>query len=429
VDDLAHVWCEWAEMELRHKKHEEALKLMYQATTPPAGTRVAYSDETATVQSRLYKNLKLWSFYADLEESFGTFKTCKSVYDRIIDLKIATPQIIMNYGLFLEENNYFEEAFRAYEKGIALFRWPHVYDLWNTYLSKFLDRYGGEKVERARDLFEQCLEHVPAEFAKNFYLLYAKLEEKHGGARRSMNIYERACKAVEKKEQYQMYNIYIQKAAALYGVTKTRPIFETAMESLPDTDARQMGMRFAELETKLGEIDRARAIYAHTSQICDPRVSQDFWAAWKDFEVRHGNEDTIREMLRVKRSIQAMYNTQFTAHLIAQQTQQGKRADQALIEQLQQNMETEAAGGEAPVEDGVAVKAPPPRRPDQVAFVRGDTLLQPQQADGPVANPDEIALDEDESDDDNDEQEEMEVEKQHVPSQVFGNLRKDDEDD
>src|SRR5690348_16795659 len=124
---------------------------MYMATTPPSGPKAAYSDETATVQSRLFKNLKLWSFYADLEESFGTFKTCKAVYDRIIDLKIATPQIIMNYGLFLEENQYFEEAFKAYEKGISLFRWPHVYDLWNTYLTKFLDRYGGDKLERARD--------------------------------------------------------------------------------------------------------------------------------------------------------------------------------------------------------------------------------------------------------------------------------------
>jgi pre-mRNA-splicing factor SYF1 len=69
-----------------------------------------------------------------------------------------------------------------------------------------------------------------------------------------------------------MFNIYIQKAASLYGVTKTRPIFEAALEALSDSDARQMGIRFAELETKLGEIDRARAIFAHTSQICDPRV-------------------------------------------------------------------------------------------------------------------------------------------------------------
>jgi pre-mRNA-splicing factor SYF1 len=275
-----------------------------------------------------------------------------------------------------------------------------------------LERYGGEKIERARDLFEQCLESVPPQFAKNFYLLYAKLEEEHGGARRAMNIYEKATTAVDKKDQYQMFNIYIQKAAALYGVTKTRPIFEAAMETLSDSDARQMGIRFAELETKLGEIDRARAIYAHTSQICDPRVSQEFWAAWKDFEVRHGNEDTIREMLRVKRSIQAMYNTQFTAHLIAQQNQQGMQA-------LEATLDTQVAA-----EDTNIMKPPPPKRPDQVTFVRGDTLLQPQQAEEKVVNPDEINLDEDEeSEGEKEEEEDMEVEKVEIPSEVFGSLK------
>ena len=31
---------------------------------------------------------------------------------------------------------------------------------------------------------------------------------------------------------------------------------------------------------------------------------------WHDFEVQHGNEDTFREMLRIKRSVQAQFNTQ-----------------------------------------------------------------------------------------------------------------------
>jgi len=35
-----------------------------------------------------------------------------------------------------------------------------------------------------------------------------------------------------------------------------------------------------------------------------------FWKEWHDFEVRHGNEDTFREMLRIKRSVQAQFNTQ-----------------------------------------------------------------------------------------------------------------------
>lgn len=51
--------------------------------------------------------------YADLEESFGTFKTTRAVYDRILDLRIATPLIVLNYALFLEENNYFEDAFKV----------------------------------------------------------------------------------------------------------------------------------------------------------------------------------------------------------------------------------------------------------------------------------------------------------------------------
>ena len=71
----------------------------------------------------------------------------------------------------------------------------------------------------------------------------------------------------------QMYNIYIKRAAEIYGVTQTRAIYEKAISTLPEDPARQMCMRFADLETKLGEIDRARAVYAHASQICDPRVS------------------------------------------------------------------------------------------------------------------------------------------------------------
>lgn len=74
---------------------------MKRATVPPPH-KVAYNDESEPVQRRLYKSLKLWSMYADLEECMGTFKSCKAVYDRIIDLRIATPQIIINYGMFLQ---------------------------------------------------------------------------------------------------------------------------------------------------------------------------------------------------------------------------------------------------------------------------------------------------------------------------------------
>ena len=107
---------------------------------------------------------------------------------------LVTPVMqVINYSSFLEERNYFEESFKAFEKGIAAFNFPYskvsqmrsltcipivslrisprilivaVQDLWSIYLEKFTKRYGGAKLERARDLFEQVLEKCPAENAK-----------------------------------------------------------------------------------------------------------------------------------------------------------------------------------------------------------------------------------------------------------------------
>lgn len=68
-----------------------------------------------------------------------------------------------------------------------------------------------------------------------------------------------------------------------------------------------MCLKFAEMERRLGEIDRARAIYGHASQFCDPRTNAPFWQKWELFEVNHGNDDTFGEMIRIKRSVQAQY--------------------------------------------------------------------------------------------------------------------------
>lgn len=415
VDDLASVWCKWAEMEIRHGNYSEAVKLMHRATVMPS-RKVAYHDEAETVQMRLYKSLKVWSMYADLEESFGTFKTCKAVYDNIIDLKIATPQIIINYGLFLEEQNYFEEAFRAYEKGIALFKWPNVYDIWNTYLTKFLGRYGGTKLERTRDLFEQCLEHCPRKYAKAFYLLYAKLEEEHGLARRAMDVYEKATSGVPDEEMFEMFNIYIKKAAEIDGVPKTREIYVKAIGELSDENSREMSLRFAEMETKLGEVDRARAIYVHCSEICDPRVTSHFWQVWKEFEVRHGNEDTMREMLRIKRSVQARYNTQvnmMSAQMLNSATTQTPEATIDAMRLLDSHA--------AIVESTTAAAAAAPK--DTINFVRGAT--EGGNKNTQVHNPDEIDvnMDDDSEEDEEEAEEDIPITKQEIPAEVFGGLK------
>lgn len=120
-----------------------------------------------------------------------------------------------------------------------------------------------------------------------------------------------------------MFTIYIAKAASNYGLPATRPIYERAIEILPPKQTAEMCLRFAALERKLGEIDRARAVYAHASQFCDPRTQPAFWQAWNAFEIDTGSEDTFREMLRIKRSVQAQFNTE--ASYIAAQTISAKQ--------------------------------------------------------------------------------------------------------
>lgn len=144
---------------------------------------------------------------------------------------------------------------------------------------------------------------------KPLYLQYAKLEEDFGLAKRAMRVYDQATKAVPAPEKLGMYEIYIARAAEIFGVPKTREIYEQAIESgLPDKDVKTMCLKYAELEKSLGEIDRSRALYKHASQFADPRSDPDFWEKWHNFEVLHGNEDTFREMLRVKRSVSASYS-------------------------------------------------------------------------------------------------------------------------
>ncbi|KAJ5492281.1 RNA-processing protein HAT helix [Penicillium expansum] len=316
VAELAETWCEWAEMELRAENFDKAVNIMAKATQAPKKSTVDYFDETLSPQQRIHKSWKLWSFYVDLVESVSSLDETKKVYERIFELRIATPQTVVNYANLLEENKYFEESFKVYERGLDLFMYPVAFELWNLYLTKAVDRQIG--IERLRDLFEQALEDCPP-------------KEERGLARHAMRIYERATRAVSDEDRFEMFEFYITKSASNFGLTSTRPIYERAIAALPDQEAKEMCLKFAEMERRLGEIDRARAIYGHASQFCDPRTNAPFWQKWELFEVNHGNDDTFGEMLRIKRSVQAQYNTDvnfIASQAIARSQQQLQTGEQ-----------------------------------------------------------------------------------------------------
>jgi pre-mRNA-splicing factor SYF1 len=136
MDDLASIWCERAELEIRRGDYEAARRLMEQATDDWVPTSSAAAQQRPgsernlsardTVRVKLHKNARIWSLYLDLEESLGTTESVRRAYDRAISLKVATPKMILTYAELLEERAHFEDAFKAYEQGVSQFPWPHV---------------------------------------------------------------------------------------------------------------------------------------------------------------------------------------------------------------------------------------------------------------------------------------------------------------
>ena len=200
-----------------------------------------------------------------------------------------------------------------------------------------------------------------------------------------------------------MFTIYIAKATENYGLPATRSIYERALEGwwsfylvfaaslpitllvLPDRQTAEMSLRFAALERKLGEIDRARAIYAHASQFCDPRVNPKFWAEWNTFEIETGSEDTFREMLRIKRSVQAQFNTE-ASYLAAQ----AMAARQGASEQEDSVPQDAMAAAEKQANGGAKGPAFVSATKTALPKATAESNVEPQ-----PANADEIHIDED----------------------------------
>ncbi len=442
VDELVDIWVCLSDMEMRHDNFPEALNVLRKATTETpeaaAARRAAKLSGglTGTTGStlpphllRVHRHQRLWNLYLDLEESLGTFDTTKAAYEKAMQIRVASPQNVINFASFLEEHGYFEESFRAFEKGIALFKHPHVAPLWLKYLEKFVERYAGRKLERARDLFEEALVDLPDVSAAEFYIRYSKLEEEYGLARKASEVLSRACEVVPEKERLDMWRLHIKKVGQFFGVAETRTVYQNGVESLQDDDARELCLEFASTEGALSEIDRARAIFVHGSQFADPRRHEGYWAQWHAFEEAHGNENTFREMLRIKRSVEMSFST--VNYPAAEILAVGEKpimsdAEVARLEAAQVNASKRGGvlGTKRNAEEGGAAETEMEALERQAERIRQAAVAT--RDDVPAiaeTNPEEIDLDDAlEEDEEGNEEDNVDISQKAVPAAVYGGL-------
>ena len=148
-------------------------------------------------------------------------------------------------------------------------------------------------------------------------------------------------------------------------------------------------------------------------------MTNNFWQTWKEFEVNHGNTDSKREMLRIKRSVQALYNTQvnmMSAQMLNESISSNPTLDgMTLLDNAASNngmtgihkikliKYTFLLINYIYIINAVAEKARPK---EMINFVRGVTEGG-NKGEAKVSNPDEIDLDmeNNESDEENNENE------------------------
>jgi pre-mRNA-splicing factor SYF1 len=197
---------------------------------------------------------------------------------------------------------------------------------------------------------------------------------------------------------------------------------------------KDMCLRFAAMEALHGETERARAIYVHASTYCDPRTAKAFWKTWQDFEVEHGNEESFREMLRIKRSVATSFSS----------------ANYAVEELLQQASGTTAVAAAPALMDAAAAgeDAPAAANPAAASLAgskrtAAQALLPSMRAvpvaGGPssaagalaggssAANPDEIDLDDEDAAPVGEMIPDVDVQQRTVPAAVFGGISADAE--
>lgn len=342
ADDVAALWCSWAEMEVRCGNPKAALRVMQRAVAPASsgqkrrifGQQATEADaETASLasasvlsggaasrsgsagtavgvpsqQALAFRSARSWALLLDLEEAVGTPETVAAAYDRALELGVATPRMVLSFADWLAGQGYHERSFRAFERGLAAFPWPQAGEIWAAYLSRFVERYKGTKLERTRALFQEALAAAPPEQCKDMWLLLVAFEERYGSVRGCLSSLDRASKQVAPADRAVVYRRWAAKAEEFYGVVAARQVWEEAADAVAAADAADICLHFASLEARMGEFDRARAIFSHGAQFAGGKdaSARQLWDAWKQLELDHGTRESFRAMAMRRREVDA----------------------------------------------------------------------------------------------------------------------------
>lgn len=203
-----------------------------------------------------------------------------------------------DYLRLIESEGDAETIRETYERAIANVPPSKDKSLWRRYIYLWINYALYEEIEaqneeRTRQVYKTCLEVIPHKtftFSK-IWLMYAQFEVRHKNlttARKALG------QAIGMCPRDKLFRGYIELEIQLREFDRCRILYQKFLEFGPENCITWM--KFAELETLLGDIDRARAIFELAINQNRLDMPELLWKAYIDFEVNQGENERARQL-------------------------------------------------------------------------------------------------------------------------------------
>lgn len=220
----------------------------------------------------------------------------KFQYEQEIEQNPLNYDAWYDYIKIIESEENIELIRETYEKAIANVPLSKEKQYWRRYIYLWIkyaifEELKCEDYDRTRQVYKVCLDVIPHKlftFAK-IWLMFAKFEIRQKNLSASRKILGTS---IGKCPKDKLFRGYIDLELQLREFDRCRTLYQKFLEFGPENCITWI--KFAELETLLGDIDRARAIYEIAIQ--QPRLDMPelLWKNYIDFEISQDETENAR---------------------------------------------------------------------------------------------------------------------------------------
>uniref|UniRef100_T1GQ08 Pre-mRNA-splicing factor Syf1/CRNKL1-like C-terminal HAT-repeats domain-containing protein n=1 Tax=Megaselia scalaris TaxID=36166 RepID=T1GQ08_MEGSC len=203
-----------------------------------------------------------------------------------------------DYIRLIEDEGIVDNIRETYERAIANVPPSKDKNLWRRYIYlwinyAFYEEIEGEDLERTRQIYKTCLELIPHKtftFSK-IWLFYAQFEIRCKNLQQARKILGMGLGMCPRDK---LFRGYIELEIQLREFDRCRILYEKFLEFGPENCITWM--KFAELESLLGDDERARGIYELAIQQQRLDMPELLWKGYIDFEVNQGEFENARQL-------------------------------------------------------------------------------------------------------------------------------------